>query len=100
MQIDTRLEKANLTVKAMKAIEVMATVDEQGQLSLDLPLSVDKQSRVRVIILISEEAEQQSAEEDEEISESAIESFRQGWHDAMTGNTLPVSQLWKGIDAE
>ncbi|HYW19052.1 MAG TPA: hypothetical protein VE956_06980 [Nodularia sp. (in: cyanobacteria)] len=84
----------------MKAIEVMATVDEQGQLSLDLPLSVDKQSRVRVIILISEEAEQQSAEEDEEISESAIESFRQGWHDAMTGNTLPVSQLWKGIDAE
>ncbi|MEA5580272.1 hypothetical protein VB620_02835 [Nodularia harveyana UHCC-0300] len=79
----------------MKAIEVMATVDEQGQLSLDSPLSVDKHSRVRVIILISEEYQ-----EDEEISESAIESFRQGWHDAMTGNTLPVSQLWEGIDAE
>jgi hypothetical protein len=79
----------------MKAIEVMATVDEQGQLSLDSPLSVDKHSRVRVIILVSEEAQ-----EDEEISESAIESFRQGWHDAMTGNTLPVSQLWEGINAE
>ncbi|WP_414530135.1 hypothetical protein [Nodularia chucula] len=100
LQIDPRLEKANLTVKAMKAIEVMATVDEQGQLSLDLPLSVDKYSRVRVIILVSEEAEQQSCQEDKEISESAIESFRQGWHDAMTGNTLPVSQLWEGIDAE
>jgi hypothetical protein len=82
-------------VEKMKAIEVMATVDEQGQLSLDSPLSVDQHSRVRVIILISEESQ-----EDEEISESAIESFRQGWHDAMTGNTVPVSQLWEGINAE
>ena len=31
---------------------------------------------------------------------SAEESFRQGWQEAMTGNTLPVSQLWDGIDAE
>ncbi len=31
---------------------------------------------------------------------SAEESFRQGWQEAMTGNTIPVSQLWDGIDAE
>jgi hypothetical protein len=31
---------------------------------------------------------------------SAEESFRQGWHEAMTENTFPVSQLWDGIDAE
>ncbi len=31
---------------------------------------------------------------------SAEESFRQGWQEAMTGNTLPVSRLWDGIDAE
>lgn len=31
---------------------------------------------------------------------SAEESFRQGWQEAMTGNTLPISQLWDGIDAE
>jgi hypothetical protein len=31
---------------------------------------------------------------------SAEESFRQGWQEAMTGNTLPVSELWDGIDAE
>ncbi|MDJ0702468.1 MAG: hypothetical protein QNJ46_04230 [Leptolyngbyaceae cyanobacterium MO_188.B28] len=30
----------------------------------------------------------------------AEESFRQGWQEAMTGNTIPVSQLWDGIDAE
>jgi hypothetical protein len=84
----------------MKAIEVTGTVNEQGQLSLDIPLSIDQHTRVRVIVLLPEEADQKNNQEDEEISESAVESFRQGWYDAMTGNTLPVSQLWEGIDAE
>ncbi len=80
----------------MKAIEVRGTVNEQGQLSLDQPLTVNKHTRVRVIVLLSENEEVQ----DEELLESAQESFRQGWYDAMTGNTLPVSQLWQGIDDE
>ncbi len=80
----------------MKAIEVRGTVNEQGQLSLDQPLTVDKHTRVRVIVLLSENEEVQ----DDELLESAQESFRQGWYDAMTGNTLPVSQLWQGIDDE
>jgi len=84
----------------MKAIEVMGTVDQQGQLSLDVPLTVDQHTRVRVIVLLSETADKENNQEDEEISESAVESFRQGWYDAMMGNTLPVSQLWQGIDAE
>lgn len=84
----------------MKAIEIMGTVDEQGQLSLDVPLSVDKHTRVRVIVLLAEEADKENNHEEyQEISESAAESFRQGWYDAMTGNTLPVSQLWEGIDS-
>jgi hypothetical protein len=31
---------------------------------------------------------------------TAEASFRQGWHEAMTGQTTPVSELWEGIDAE
>ena len=31
---------------------------------------------------------------------SAEESFRQGWQEAMTGETIPMAQLWDGIDAE
>lgn len=77
----------------MKAIEVTGTVNNKGQLSLDEPLTVDEFTRVRVIVLLSD------ADSDEELLESPQESFRQGWHDAMTGNTLPVSQLWDGIDA-
>jgi hypothetical protein len=81
----------------MKAIEVMGTINDQGQLSLDEPLVVGKSSRVRVIVLFSEE---QEIDEDEDELESAVESFRQGWYEAMTGKTLPVSQLWEGIDAD
>ena len=79
----------------MKAIEVKGTVDKFGQLSLDEPLTLAQHSRVRVIVLIAEENE-----EEEDVSESASESFRQGWYDAMSGNTVPISQLWEGIDAE
>jgi hypothetical protein len=77
----------------MKAVEIMGTVNEQGQLCLDTPLYVTTNTRVKIIVLLSEE-------EDEELTESAQESFRQGWQDVMTGNTLLVSQLWEGIDAE
>ncbi len=38
----------------MKAIKVMATIDEHGQLTLDHPLMTDKNSRVEVIVLIAE----------------------------------------------
>ncbi|MEH2303306.1 MAG: hypothetical protein V7K88_31135 [Nostoc sp.] len=58
-------------------------------------MTIAKHSRVQVIILITEENE-----EDNELVESASESFRQGWYDAMIGNTVPISQLWEGIDAE
>jgi len=33
----------------MKALKVMATIDEQGQLTLDRPLITDKNSRVEVL---------------------------------------------------
>ena len=82
-------------LKAMKEIEVMGTVNEQGQLSLDQPLTITKNTRVRVIVVLTENEEVQ-----DEVLESAEESFRQGWYDAMIGNTLPVSQLWLGIDAD
>jgi len=26
--------------------------------------------------------------------------FRQGWQEAMAGQTRPVSELWEGLDAE
>jgi hypothetical protein len=89
-------ESMNLpALDIMKAIEVLGTVDSRGNLALDQPLAVHNQ-RVRVIVLLSGE----DTDPDDEMLEPAIEGFRQGWRDAMTGNTIPVEQLWEGIDAD
>jgi hypothetical protein len=79
----------------MKAIKVMATINEQGQLTLDSPLITDKNSRVEVIVLIPDTTE---INEDEPTKEAILEDFRQAWHEAMTGKTIPVSQIWEGLD--
>ncbi|MEM7713182.1 MAG: hypothetical protein AAF349_06310 [Cyanobacteria bacterium P01_A01_bin.68] len=77
----------------MKAVKVMATINEEGQLALDKPLDINKNSRVEVIVLISEELEDEDGQPKEEI----LEDFRQAWHEAMTGKTIPASQLWEDI---
>jgi hypothetical protein len=84
----------------MKAIKVMATIDEEGKLALDKPLTIDKNSRVEVIVLIPEKVNlDEDEDEDEDEPEATIRDyFRQAWHEAMTGKTIPVSQIWEGID--
>lgn len=73
----------------MKALKLMATIDEQGQLNLDQPLLQDKNSRVEVIVLIPEETDTEDKSKAELLAD-----FRQAWHEAMTGQTMPVSELW------
>jgi Icc-related predicted phosphoesterase len=82
----------------MKAIKVMATVDLQGSLCLDKPLNIIQNSRVEVIILIPEAVETNEDHEQIESKEQIIQDFRQSWHEAMTGQTIPISQLWEGIE--
>ncbi|MEO1432318.1 MAG: hypothetical protein AAFV71_25280 [Cyanobacteria bacterium J06633_8] len=78
----------------MKAVKVMATINEEGQLALDKPLNINKNSRVEVIVLISEELE----DEDEKPKEEILEDFHQAWHESMTGKTIRASQLWEDIE--
>lgn len=75
----------------MKEFKAMATIDDQGQIKLDNPLLSNKNSRVEIIVLIPESAEDFTKEE-------LISDFRQAWHEAMTGQTIPLSQLWEGIE--
>ena len=79
----------------MKAIKVMGTVDEQGQIALDSPLNIDKKSRVEVIVLIPEETEPEAVNQSKE---ELLEDFRQAWQEAMNGDTIPVEQLWEGLE--
>ena len=79
----------------MKAIKATGSINEQGQLSLDRPLINNKNSRVEVIVLIQEESENS---ETDHIKEEILEDFRQAWHEAMIGQTIPVSQIWDGLE--
>jgi hypothetical protein len=78
----------------MKAIETTATLTENGQLTLDEPLTLAHNSRVRVIVLVSEE------DPDDTPIEEIRESIYRGWQDALAGRTKPISQLWEGLDVD
>ncbi|MBW4552232.1 MAG: hypothetical protein KME35_14160 [Aphanocapsa sp. GSE-SYN-MK-11-07L] len=78
----------------MRAVKATGHVDERGQIHLDQPLA-DVNGRVEVIVLIDEtEPESDLLVSKEEI----LANFRQAWHEAMTGQTVPVSQIWEGIE--
>ncbi len=81
----------------MKAIEVTATIDEQGQLAFDQPLELTQRRRVRVIVLVSEENE---PDPDDTPDSVVVEGLRQGLQESLTGRTVPLSQMWDGIDPD
>lgn len=78
----------------MQTYEFSAKVTSDGKLELpeiylkDLP----SDSVIKVVVVID-------ATEKADVGFSA-ESFRQSWHEAQTGQTLPLSQLWEGIEVE
>ena len=77
----------------MKALKVMATINEEGQLTLDQPFTTDKNSRVEVIVLIPEQGASTDTPQTEVLAD-----FRQAWHEAMTGQTIPAAQIWEGLE--
>ena len=56
----------------MKAQEIMGTVDENGKLLLDEPLTVNTSSRLKVIVLFPEA----DVDEDDEPKELVLESLQ------------------------
>ena len=81
----------------MKAIETTATINEHGQLSLDSPLEIEVSQRVRVIVLVAEESE---PDPDDTPKEVVLNGLRQSLREISSGQTIPLAQMWDGIDAE
>jgi hypothetical protein len=80
----------------MKAIKATGSINEQGQIHLDQPLMGDSNRRIEIIVLMSEESDPEV--EADESKETILADFRQAWHEAMTGQTVPASQIWEGIE--
>lgn len=81
----------------MKAIETTATIDASGQLTLHQALGKAKPQQVRVIILMTDEDD---VDADDTPDSEAIAGIHQGLQEALAGKTLPLSEMWTGIDVE
>jgi hypothetical protein len=80
----------------MRAIKMMATVDSQGQLALDNALTVERDLRVEVIILVPDDAIEVDLEDrpKAEVLNDLCESLQ----DLKAGRVYPIAELWDGID--
>jgi hypothetical protein len=79
----------------MQAFEMMAKVDQNGQLLLDEPLAIRSDRRVKVILLVSDEDE---VDPDDTPVEEIKASLRRALQEAKEGKTRPISELWERID--
>ena len=80
-----------MTSQLQQAIDIAQSLSLAEQLELLKTLSA--------IIQRTHSLETQAATTEEDTDFSAA-SFRQSWQQAITEKTLPLSQLWEGIDVE
>lgn len=79
----------------MQKIEVTGTIDQQGYIQLDHPLIISDRKNVRIIILVAETDEDNDYDEPDE---SILAGLRQALSEVKAGQTIPLSELWDGID--
>ena len=83
----------------MKAYEFSTNITPDGKLELPKHLkNLPHGPKVRVIVLVEELSD--TEETDGEAEAFSTESFRTSWQQAITGQTLPLTQLWEGIDVD
>ncbi|MBD2302610.1 hypothetical protein H6G80_29220 [Nostoc sp. FACHB-87] len=84
----------------MKAIEVTGKIDSEGNLILDQPIrEINYPHQVRVIVLVPEHTAAEVDPDDTPVEEIKA-SLRRALQQAKTGQRLPLSEMWEGIDAE
>ncbi len=67
--------------------------------SLSLSEQLELLKILSTIIQKTHAIETQASLEDDNTDFSA-DSFRKSWQQAVTGQTLPIAQIWEGIDLE
>jgi hypothetical protein len=84
----------------MKAVEVTGTIDLDGNLSLDEPIQVITDSRVRVIVLFSESSSEVENDPDDTPIEAVKASLHRALQQAKAGRRIPLSQMWEGVESD
>ncbi len=76
----------------MRYIEVPGEINESNQLILDESLNVIKPQKVKTDMIFCDDEEYHN-----ESKEEILEGIREGFHECLTGNTHPISELWDDI---
>ena len=71
----------------MKAIETTGNIDDRGMLCIDRSLALANHSHVPIIVLVPEDTD---IDPDDDPTETVLEALQQGFHEAITGQTLLV----------
>lgn len=79
----------------MKAFEVMGTLNNNQELLLDEQIAINTPSRVKVIVLVSDDEE---IESDDTSVEEIKTSLKQALQEVKAGKTIPLEQMWDEID--
>ena len=79
----------------MKALEVMGTLNNNKELLLDEQIAIDTPSRVKVIVLVSDDEE---IDNDDTPVEEIKASLKKALQEVKAGQTIPLEQMWDGID--
>jgi hypothetical protein len=94
-----KINKGNFMKTQQKTFEVMATLNEENQLLLDEKLDIPPHSRVKVILFIPVENDNDIDPDDTPVEEIKA-SLKRALQEAKAGKRIPLSQMWEGIDAE
>lgn len=94
-QLATIAAQSDLTQNVMQKIEVQGTIDEQGYIHLNQPLSISNLSNVHIIVMVPEASD---LDDYDEPDESVLAGLRQALSEVKEGKTIPMSELWNGID--
>jgi hypothetical protein len=79
----------------MKAYESKAKISPDRKLEiLDLPWDeISDRASIKVIVMVEDDDE-------DEILDSPVESFRQAWQEVKEGKVTPIEQLWNRAESE
>jgi hypothetical protein len=78
----------------MHEIEVTGTIDQQGYIQLDHPLTISDRKNVRILLLIPE-TDEDNDEHYDELDESVLAGLHQALSEVKAGQTIPLSKLNK-----
>ena len=82
----------------MKAFEVTGTIDEKGQLIRDRPLTLENPGPLRIILLLPEPTDEAEDDPDDTRVAEVKASLKRSLQEAKTGQRIPLSQMWEGIE--